>query len=402
MMARPAPEDGYELWLRYPQVDNAERLAEYRAAIQQIYFFAHTPTLVAARDELLRGLSGLLGQPIPLVNRVTTPNALFAFTMGSVPLGAEPNDPIFQQDHFSIEFDPARGVTISAFSDVGVLYGVFHLLRHLQTHKPLVDIPVASAPKIKYRLLNHWDNLDGTIERGYAGFSLWDWHKLPDYVSSRYVDYARACASVGINGAVLNNVNAKALSLTHGYLIKAAALANVFRPYGIRVYLSARFSAPMELGGLSSADPLDPAVIAWWKAKADEIYALIPDFGGWMVKANSEGQPGPGDYGRTQANGATLLADALAPYGGIVHWRAFIYNSQILDDRAKQAYAELTPLDGQFRENVLVQVKNGPIDFQPREPFHPLFGAMPKTNLSLEVQITQEYLGQGTHLCYLA
>ena len=173
-------EDGYELWLRYRQVDDAERLAEYRTAFQQIYFFAHTPTLVAARDELLRGLSGLLGQPIPLVNRVTQGSALFIFKVGSVPLGAEPNDPIFQEGHFSIEVDPARGVTISAFSDVGVLYGVFHLLRHVQTHKSLANLEIVTTPKIKYRLLNHWDNLDGTIERGYAGFSLWDWHKLPD------------------------------------------------------------------------------------------------------------------------------------------------------------------------------------------------------------------------------
>ena len=250
-------------------------------------------------------------------------------------------------------------------------------------------------------MLNHWDNLDRTVERGYAGFSLWDWHKLPDYLDPRYTDYARANASLGINGTVLTNVNANATSLLPEYLAKAAALAAVFRPYGIRVYLTARFSAPVEIGGLKTADPLDPVVAGWWKRKADEIYALIPDFGGFLVKANSEGQPGPQDYGRTHADGANMLADALAPHGGVVLWRAFVYSNDVPEDRAKQAYGEFQPLDGRFRPNVLVQVKNGPIDFQPREPFHPLFGAMPKTPLMMELQITKEYLGFATHLAFL-
>ena len=261
---------------------------------------------------------------------------------------------------------------------------------------------MVEAPRIRHRVLDHWDNLNRTVERGYAGFSLWDWHKLPDYRSPRYTDYARANASIGINGTVLTNVNANATSLTAEYLAKAAALADVFRPYGIRVYLTARFSAPIEIGGLTTADPLDPAVAAWWKRKADEIYGFIPDFGGFLVKANSEGQPGPQDYGRTHADGANVLADALAPHGGLVMWRAFVYSNEVPDDRAKQAYNEFQPLDGKFRPNVLVQVKNGPIDFQPREPFHPLFGAMPKTPLMMEFQITQEYLGFATHLVYLA
>ena len=211
----------------------------------------------------------------------------------------------------------------------------------MQTHQPLT-FPIFSAPKIKHRILNHWDNLDGTIERGYAGHSLWDWHKLPDYLSPRYTDYARACASVGINGTVLTNVNANALILTRQYLVKVAALANVFRPYGIRVYLTARFSAPIEIGGLSTADPLDPAVIAWWNAKADEIYDLIPDFGGFVVKANSEGQPGPHEYGRSHADGANLLANALAPHGGLCMWRAFVYSHEDTEDRHKQAYTNLS------------------------------------------------------------
>ncbi len=237
---------------------------------------------------------------------------------------------------------------IAANRDVGVLYGVFAFLRHLQMHQPLADLRIVSQPKTEYRMLFHWDNLDRTIERGYAGFSLWDWHKLPDYLDPRYTDYARANASIGINSVVLNNANASALSLTHPYLIKLAALANVFRPYGMRVFLSARFTAPMEIDGLPTADPLDPDVIAWWRAKADEIYALIPDFGGFVVKANSEGQPGPRDYGRSHAEGAGLLANAVVPHGGIVCWRAFVYDDHDPDDRHKQAYTELVPQDGTF------------------------------------------------------
>jgi len=250
-------------------------------------------------------------------------------------------------------------------------------------------------------VLDHWDNLDGYVERGYAGRSLWEWQTLPEWRDPRYTDYARANASLGINGTVLNNVNANAQSLAPQYLAKAAALADVFRPYGIRVYLSARFSAPIELGGLKTADPLDPAVQRWWRDKADEIYQRIPDFGGFLVKANSEGQPGPQDYGRSHADGANLLADALAPHGGVVMWRAFVYAHDVPADRATQAYTEFAGLDGAFRPNVVLQVKNGPIDFQPREPFHPLFGAMPRTPLMMEFQITKEYLGFATHLVYL-
>ncbi|KWV14109.1 alpha-glucuronidase family glycosyl hydrolase, partial [Xanthomonas translucens] len=283
----------------------------------------------------------------------------------------------------------------------GVLYAAFRFLRLLQTGQAPAPLALRDAPRVKLRVLDHWDNLDGVVERGYAGASLWGWQKLPDYIGPRYTDYARANASIGINGAVLNNVNAEAVSLTAAYLDKTAALAAALRPYGIRVYLSARFSAPIEIGGLRSADPLDPAVQRWWRVKADEIYARIPDFGGFLVKANSEGQPGPQDYGRSHADGANMLADALAPHGGVVMWRAFVYAHQQPDDRAKQAYGEFVPLDGKFRDNVVVQVKNGAIDFQPREPFHPLFGAMPKTPLMLEFQITKEYLGFATHLVYL-
>jgi len=293
-------------------------------------------------------------------------------------------------------------ILITANTDAGILYGVFHFLRLLQTHQPVSELAITSVPRIKLRMLNHWDNLNRTVERGYAGCSIWDWQRLPGFIDQRYIDYARANASIGINGTVLTNVNANAVVLTEPWLKKVAALADVFRTYHIKVYLTARFSAPVEMGGLKTADPLDSAVRNWWKQKVDEIYNYIPDFGGFLVKANSEGQPGPQNYGRTHADGANMLADALAPHHGIVMWRAFVYRNETPKNRFKHEYNEFKPLDGKFRENVLVQVKNGPIDFQPREPFHPLFGAMPQTPLMMEFQLTQEYLGFATHLVFLA
>ncbi|MDR0645123.1 MAG: alpha-glucuronidase [Treponema sp.] len=291
--------------------------------------------------------------------------------------------------------------TISSQTGAGVLYGVFAFLRLLHIGK--IDenfVEFADSPKILWRILNHWDNLDGSIERGYAGKSLWKWDELPK-IDQRYLDYARLAASVGVNGSVLNNVNANSVFLTREYLEKAAALANVFRDYNIQVFLSANFAAPINLGGLSTADPLDDAVRSWWREKAAEIYALIPDFGGFVVKADSEGQPGPYVYGRTHADGANVLADALSPYGGIVVWRAFVYGHGETD-RAKKAYVDFKSLDRGFRDNAVVQVKNGPIDFQPREPVHPLFGVMEATSLFMEFQIAQEYLGQGNHIVFLA
>lgn len=290
---------------------------------------------------------------------------------------------------------------ISAVSPVGVLYGAYHLQRLVRTGGVPPESVIRESPRYDLRLLNHWDNLDGTVERGYAGHSLWQWDELPGTLSPRYRQYARANASVGINGTVLNNVNATPLILRTDYLHKVKALADVFRPYGIKVYLSVNFSSPVLLGGLDTSDPLDAGVAAWWAEKADEIYGLIPDFGGFLVKANSEGQPGPQDYGRTHSDGANMLARALAPHGGIVMWRAFVYDPDS-DDRARQAYDEFIGLDGRFDGNVILQVKNGPIDFQPREPFNPLFGAMERTRLMVEFQITQEYLGHSVQLAYLA
>ncbi|MCB1121532.1 MAG: alpha-glucuronidase, partial [Verrucomicrobiae bacterium] len=278
----------------------------------------------------------------------------------------------------------------------------FAFLRHLQMHRPLKALELAGAPKIENRLLNHWDNLTRTIERTMAGASLWNWFDLPYYIEPYYKDYARACASVGINGTVLTNVNANATVLRPQFLEKVAALADTFRPYGIRVFLTARFSAPIEIGGLDTADPLDPTVRQWWNDKVSEIYKYVPDFGGFLVKANSEGQPGPQNYGRDHAPGANMLADALAPHDGVVMWRAFVYDFKVKEDRHKQAYTEFTKLDGRFRDNVLIQTKNGAIDFMPREPAHPLFGATPRTPQALELQITQEYLGGDVQLAFLA
>jgi len=400
-------EDGYRLWLRYDLVSNNQLLKEYRTAIKNFLVDGESPTLTIAANELQLGLTGLLGSPIKKITSLSNDGTLIAGTIQSSLLaGIKEKEKLksMGKEGFLILTTVLQGkkvIVVVANEDIGVLYGVFHFLRLLQTQQSISSINIESKPKINLRLLNHWDNLDRTIERGYAGFSIWDWHKLPDYIDQRYYDYARANASIGINGSVITNVNANALALTPAYLKKFAALADVFRPYGIKVYLTARFSAPMEIGELATADPLDEKVQQWWKEKAKEIYNYIPDFGGFLVKANSEGQPGPQNYKRTHADGANMLADAVKPFHGVVMWRAFVYDNNVPEDRTKQAYNEFKPLDGSFRDNVIVQVKNGPLDFQPREPFHPLFGAMPKTPLMMEFQITQEYLGFSTHLVFL-
>ena len=398
-------EDGYELWLRYHALAT-EQANTYRPHASQLIVGSATPTQSVTGKELQRGLGGLLGEAPPLSNTVTRDGAIIVGTPSSSPLIAQMrlDTNSLGSEGYAIRSVVINGHTATAIvgnSDIAALYGAFHFLRLLQTERPIDHLDLHDSPRVKLRVLVHWDNLNGSVERGYAGASMWDWFKLPDWLDPRYTDYARANASLGINGVVLNNPNADNVMLSAAYIKKAAALAGVFRPYGIHVYLSVRFSAPAEIGGLKTADPFDPQVQQWWRAKVDEIYQAIPDLGGLLVKANSEGQPGPQDYGRTHADGANMLADVLAPHGGVVMWRTFVYSPTLSDDRAKQAYAEFKPLDGHFRANVLLQVKNGPIDFQPREPFHPLFGAMPKTPLMMEVQITKEYLGFATHLVYL-
>ena len=313
--------------------------------------------------------------------------------------------------------------TISSASEAGLLYGAYHLLRLQQTGANVTDTSFVERPSYDLRILNHWDNLNGTIERGYAGRSIF-WRNSADQMRrnadgeaneedllhpkdapeipslDRLREYARANASVGINAYVPDNVNASPKVLTTEYLEEVRKMADVMRPYGIRTYLAINFASPMVVGGLDTADPLDKNVQRWWQQKVKEIYRLIPDFGGFLVKANSEGQPGPNDFGRTHAEGANMLAKALKPYKGIVMWRAFVYSPSD-PDRAKQAYLEFQPLDGKFLDNVIIQIKNGPVDFQPREPLSALFGAMPKTREMAELQITQEYLGHSNHIAYL-
>ena len=360
-------EDGHQLWL-YNQT----------AKTVKIVCIKQSATLNIARQELEKGWQGNPGAEVVLTIR---------------------SDKSIKGDGYKFS---ASGV--QANTELGILYGVYELLRCQKTGKPINTI--ISNPSYELRLLNHWDNLNGTIERGYAGNSIF-WRNEKDSLTVTEQDkilwqeYARANASIGINGSVLNNVNSSPQMLAGKTLKKVKAISDVLRPYGIKTYLAVNFSSPTILGGLKTSDPFDKEVIEWWKDKVEEIYSLIPDFGGFLVKANSEGQPGPQDFGRTHADGANMMADALKPYGGVVMWRAFVYNPGE-KDRARQAYLEFIPFDGQFRDNVIIQVKNGPIDFQPREPFNPLFGAMKKTSIMPELQITQEYLGHSIHLVFLS
>ena len=342
-------EDGYRLWLRYDKIDDNDLLQQYRSKISSLYFTDTSATMLAAKKEMITGLQGLLGMQIQVHDKMTNAAVMFSTARNSIissVVTAEEFHKMGKEGFIikTITIDQKNIIVIAGNTDIGVLYGCFHFLRLLQTHQGIRSLSILSAPLIQLRMLDHWDNLNRTVERGYAGISIWNWQTLPAYPDKRYVDYARTNASVGINAIALNNVNANALILTKDYLVKVAALANVFRPYGIKVFLSAKFSAPIEIGGLPTADPLDERVKTWWKQKADEIYQLIPDFGGFLVKANSEGQPGPQNYNRTHADGANMLADALEAHGGIVIWRAFVYQNSD-DDRAKQAYNEFKPLD---------------------------------------------------------
>jgi alpha-glucuronidase len=399
-------EDGYDLWLRYRLLEAPARSRVAARAKSIVIPDGPSPlTLLAAVAELHRALAGMLGKPPPVGKRMGE-GAIVLGTPASMPKLAAlrlPLERLGKEGYLlrAVRLDGRRVTLIAANTDQGVLYGVFAWLRAVRTGRDLAALDESSAPRLQLRMLNHWDRLDRTIERGYAGESIWDWWKLPGFKDSRYVDYARASASIGINAVSLNNVSAQPEVLSAQWIEKVRALADIFRPYGIKVILAVRFSSPVELGEVDTADPLDMRVRAWWKKKANEIYKSIPDFGGWLVKANSEGQPGPHDYKRSHADGANMMAEALSPHGGIVFWRAFVYSQHDPEDRAKQAYTDFKPLDGKFFPNVIVQVKNGPIDFQPREPVHPMFGAMPATSLALEFQVTKEYLGFSTHLAYL-
>ena len=370
-------EDGHQLWLRYqPNPEPAKvQLSLWYDGCGTV---APSPTIELAMKELQQYWHG---SPITM-------------EADCGPMHWKKGD-----DGFTIEHKADGGLLLKAHGrDIGLLYGAYHLLRLQQTGQPVN--PCEEHPAFSLRLLNHWDNLDGSIERGYAGESIFEWFHLDEQLIK---EYARANASIGINGSVLNNVNASPKMLTTPYLKEVKKIADLLRPYNIKVYLSINFATPMALKETKTADPLDASVVRWWKKKAKEIYKLIPDFGGFLVKANSEGQPGPGDFGRTHADGANMLADALKPYNGIVMWRCFVYGANHKgEDRVKQAVSEFKPLDGKFRDNVILQTKNGPLDFQPREPYSPIFDQITKTPNMVELQITQEYLGQSRHLVYLA
>lgn len=359
--------DGHDLWLAKVSGTN----------VNVVYKTNNSQTLKIAVQELLDGWKGKNGASVSLEIK---------------------KDKQIKNDGFRID---AKG--IRANTETGILYGVYEMLRRQQTGQQCEYL--LSNPSYKYRVLNHWDNLDGSIERGYAGNSIFwrglDDLKVTDEDLKLWKEYARANASIGINSSVLNNVNASPEMLSEDVLLRVTEIANVLRPYGLKVYLSINFASPSRLGNLKTSDPLDNEVRLWWKNKVKEIYKLIPDFGGFLVKANSEGQSGPQDYGRTHVDGANMIAEALKPFGGIVMWRAFVYQPNE-KDRAKQAYSEFMPFDGQFMDNVIIQIKNGPVDFQPREPFSPLLGAMKKTPTMLEFQITQEYLGHSHQLAYLS
>ncbi len=355
-------EDGHRLWLPAHNNHTAVRVDAN----------AQSPTIDLARAEL---------------------SSHFLGTKASLRL-----DPTMADDDGFALSGNEDSIVVRARRDIGLLYGAFDVLRRQVTQGGIS--PVEQHPTFRLRLLNHWDNIDGSIERGYAGKSIFEWFHLDETLLR---EYARANASIGINGAVLNNVNASPKILTDEYLDEVRKIADLLRPYGIRVYLSINFATPLSLGDTRTADPKNSRVRQWWKRKAKEIYAIIPDFGGFLVKANSEGQPGPGDYQRTHADGANMLADALEPYGGTVIWRCFVYGANHKgEDRVKQAVSEFKPLDGKFRKNVILQTKNGPLDFQPREPYSPVFDQISETPNMAELQITQEYTGQSRHLVYLA
>ena len=399
-------EDGYEMWLRYTVVADAKLRKSYQQQLTQLVIEGDSPTLQAAAAELQRGLGAMLSKPITKASGSPKQHALLLGTPKNSPLIAalalDKRLAAVGDEGYLIETARVQKrdvLVIAANTDIGVLYGSFHLLRLIQTEQSLNKLAISSSPKLEFRVVNHWDNVNRIVERGYAGLSLWDWGTLPEYKSPRYTDYARINASLGINGTVINNVNADPRMLSDQFLEKIAALADVFRPYGIKVYISINYNSPKLFGDLDTADPLDPRVKAWWRERTEQVYKFIPDFGGYLVKADSEGQPGPQGYGRNHADGANMLADLLAPHKGMVFWRAFVYHPDI-GDRFRGAYDEFTPLDGKFKDNVILQIKNGPIDFQPREPFSPLFAALPHTNMMMEFQVTQEYFGFATHLAY--
>ena len=405
-------EDGYSLWLRYPEISDPAYRETARAALSYLV----SPTeedavILSAFQELERGLDSLFGEAVSRKSGIEEDGAILLGTGANPDVAAAVDAGVLaslDREGYRIQTVLCRGkktTVVAGGGPNGVLYGAFKLLEMIQCREDVTEIDFADSPKIQWRVLDQWDNWNGSIERGYAGSSIYKWDELPDKVDSRYEDFARANASIGINTIVINNVNTQTNYIRTENLPKIKAIADVFRKYGIRLALTVRFDSPIVIGGLGTADPLDDRVISWWEGKFNEIYAIIPDFAGILVKADSEGQPGPSQYGRTHADGANMFSEILAGHNdAVVMWRAFVYGAvagQLSSDIVNQAYAFFKPLDGKFNDNVVVQSKNGPRDFLPCEPVSPLFGGMTKTNVGMEFQITQEYTGQSTHLCYL-
>ena len=403
-------DNGYDAWLRYAQLTNAEH-ARYGALPATVVVLGDSTLLNTSQAELIRGVRGMLGRTLRAEKGTPSGNAIVMGTLENLrsiaPDLRAPHS--LAPDGYWLAMGRVHGydcIVIAGSTDRGTLYGTFDLLRRIAMGEDLSRLNETQEPSAPVRWVNEWDNLDGRIERGYGGLSIFFDNGSVRADMTRVSDYGRLLASVGINGCVVNNVNANPKMLAAGFIPQLARIADAFRPWGVKLAISVDFATPKALGELDTFDPLDPRVAQWWKDKADEIYRQIPDFGGFLVKADSEGRLGPSSYGRTPTDAANMLARALKPHGGIVFYRAFVYNSHLdwrnpKNDRAKEAYNIFHPLDGKFDDNVIVQIKNGPIDFQVREPASPLFGGLEKTNQAIELQVTQEYLGQQRHLVFL-
>lgn len=407
-------DEGYEAWLRFDPLPKYD-IEAYSDWCSEIILTGQSVVLQAARTELIRGISSMLGRKPRVKAKPSKSRYLFAGTLDCEELAdlvdKKARESLKEEGYLikTVEKPEGSCIVLAGQTDKGVLYAAFHFLRLLQTGQSLNGLSIMETPRNRLRMINQWDNMDGSIERGYAGKSIF--YKNNKIVTNvkRIQDYARMMASVGLNAIAINNVNVHDVEtklITSELLPYVARVADIFRAYGITIYLSINFASPIQIGGLQTADPLDPLVKQWWAEKAAEIYRFIPDFGGFLVKADSEYRPGPFTYGRDHADGANMLADALEAFGGLVIWRCFVYNCQQdwrdrSTDRARAAYDHFCPLDGRFRDNVILQIKNGPMDFQVREPVSPLFGGLRHTNQLLELQITQEYTGQQRHLCYL-
>ncbi|MCL6613372.1 MAG: alpha-glucuronidase [Firmicutes bacterium] len=408
-------DSGYDCWLRYRKIENPALIEEYRRYCAHIVVPKLTSLIQSALDEINSAATNMLGIKPSITKTVIRHHSIVLGCLGESPLidgilSDKEKDAIKEEGFIlkTVKRGDYNYILIGGKSDRGILYGTYRLLQLMMTQHEITMLDILENPRNQLRIINHWDNIDGSIERGYAGRSIF--YREGEVVKNfkRVNDYARLLASIGINGIVVNNVNVKRSEIkliTKEHLPKIARFAAIFRNHGIKVFLSINFASPLHLGDLQTADPFDSAVKKWWRNRAAEIYRYIPDFGGFLVKADSEYNPGPSQYGRSQADGANMLAEALEPFGGIVIWRCFVYKLQdwrdTSIDRARAAYDVFRPLDGMFRENVVLQIKNGPIDFQVREPVSPLFGALERTNQMLELQITQEYTGQQIHLCYL-